>query len=179
MDEGAGTTVADASGNGHDGTIKGTLDWVNGAPDFGKGLDFPATAGNYVNCGTFDPSGGDNILTVSAWFKVEATTSTYQCIVGKAVETASGAVQWQLTLTSTLQLGFNLGAGFATISDALTAGEWHHAAMTLNGSDGELFVDGVSVGTRTGLGLNAARVDDPIMIGVVGSLTFTNCNPSI
>ncbi|MBN2589098.1 MAG: LamG domain-containing protein, partial [Sedimentisphaerales bacterium] len=171
MNDGSGTTVEDASGNGNDGTIIGALEWVEGAPDYGTGLDFPATAGNYVNCGTFDPSGGDNILTVSAWFKIE-TLGGYQCIVGKAVEESAGAVQWQLTLTATGQLGFNLGAGFAAISDAVTAGEWHHAAMTLNGSDGELFLDGVSVGTRTGLGLNAARVDDPVMIGVVRSFLF-------
>ncbi len=79
-----GTVVADASGNGHDGTIEGTDESVGGAQTIGTGLDFPATAGNYVNCGTFNPSEGDEILTVSAWFKVE-TIGGYQCIVGKAV----------------------------------------------------------------------------------------------
>ena len=53
MDEGSGTTVADASGNGNDGTIVGTLDWVEGAPGFGTGLDFPVAV---------DPTAGIKVL---------------------------------------------------------------------------------------------------------------------
>jgi len=174
MDEGSGTVVGDASGNGNDGTIVGALDWVEGAPDFGTGLDFPATAGNYVNCGTFNPSGTDDIMTVSAWFKVE-TIGGYQCIVGKAVETSTGTVQWQLTLNATGQVGWKLSgsAGYAAISTAVTAGEWHHVAMVKNGTDGELFIDGESVGTQTGLAaFPSTGYEYPVMIGAVRSFLF-------
>ena len=174
MDEGSGTSVADASGNGNDGTIVGALDWVEGAPDYGTGLDFPATAGNYVNCGTFNPSGTDDIMTVSAWFKVE-TIGGYQCIVGKAVETSTGTVHWQLTLNATGQVGWKLSgsAGYAAISTAVTAGEWYHVAMVKNGTDGELFLNGESVGTQTGLAeFPATGYEYPVMIGVVRGFLF-------
>ena len=104
MEEGSGTIVGDASGNGNDGTIVGTLDWVQGAPDFGTGLDFPSEAGNYVNCGTFNPSGSDDIMTVTAWFKMEAIGG-WQCIVGKAVEESAGTVLWQLTVSTNGAVG--------------------------------------------------------------------------
>jgi regulation of enolase protein 1 (concanavalin A-like superfamily) len=174
LDEGSGTTTGDASGNGHDGTIIGTVPWIEGAPGFGTGLDFPATAGNYVNCGTFNPSGSDDIMTVSAWFKCE-TLGGYQCIVGKAVETSTGTVHWQLTLNATGQVGWKLSgtAGYAAISTAVTAGEWYHTAMVKNGTNGELFLNGESAGTQTGLAaFPATGVEYPVMIGAVRSFLF-------
>ena len=169
MEDGSGTTVADASGNGHNGTITGAVEWIQGAPNYGTGLDFPGASGNNVNCGTFDPSGGNNILTVAAWFKVE-TLSGYHCIVGKSSDSAT---QWQLTINSSGQVGFNLGGGFAAISNAITAGEWHHAAVTKNGTDGELFLDGESVGTRTGIAtLNTSGAEWPVYIGAIRTFYF-------
>ena len=176
MEEGSGTIVGDASGNGNDGTIVGTLDWVQGAPDFGTGLDFPSEAGNYVNCGTFNPSGSDDIMTVTAWFKME-TIGGWQCIVGKAVEESAGTVLWQLTVSTNGAVGAKISTtGFITITDndTITEGEWYHVALVKNGTDGELFLNGESVGDpQTDLGaFSEDGYEYPVMIGVVRSFLF-------
>jgi len=67
FDEGSGTTVYDASGNGHDGRIVGNLQWV--ADGYrGGALRFSGSGGNYVDMGTsrdLQPSS----ITVSYWIK--------------------------------------------------------------------------------------------------------------
>ena len=46
FEEGAGKTVKDASGNGHDGKFAGNPKWVKAK--FGTGLELPGDAGGYV-----------------------------------------------------------------------------------------------------------------------------------
>ena len=71
LDEGEGTTTADASGNGHTGTIEGTPTWVDGQPGLGKALFYKGEnpADGRVNCGTWNPSAGTGELTVAFWAK--------------------------------------------------------------------------------------------------------------
>ena len=45
FEEGAGKTVKDASGNGHDGKFAGNPKWVKAK--FGTGLELPGDAGGY------------------------------------------------------------------------------------------------------------------------------------
>jgi hypothetical protein len=77
MDEGSGDTVADASGNGNDGTAMDT-NWVEGKYD--KALEFNG-ATSIVDIPYFDqvtPVGG---ATISAW--VYPTDTTRSCIAGQ------------------------------------------------------------------------------------------------
>ena len=48
LDEGSGTAAIDATGNGHDGTLEGNPQWVDGY--FGGGLQF---AGRHVQSFSF------------------------------------------------------------------------------------------------------------------------------
>lgn len=67
FDEGSGSKVNDASGNGHNGTIVGNLQWVSDGYR-GGALKFSGTSGNYVDMGTsrdLQPSS----ITVSYWIK--------------------------------------------------------------------------------------------------------------
>jgi hypothetical protein len=59
LDDGSGTTVADVSGNGNDGTIVNNPTWIPGAVG-GTALEFhglgaPGGGGDYIDCGN-DPS---------------------------------------------------------------------------------------------------------------------------
>jgi hypothetical protein len=65
FDDGAGTAVADSSGNGYNGTINGTAQWaagkLNGALQFNG-------SNNYVNCGVIPvATNGTGALSVCAW----------------------------------------------------------------------------------------------------------------
>ena len=69
LDEGGGTTTADASGNGNDGTLN-LPGWDSGK--FGGALNFDGVD-DYVDCGNpsiLDFGTGD--FTISAWIKTTA-----------------------------------------------------------------------------------------------------------
>jgi len=56
LDEGSGTTAIDLSGNGHDGTIGGTANWVAG--QIGLALDFDGSS-TYIDM--------DDQVVVGTW----------------------------------------------------------------------------------------------------------------
>ncbi|MEA3225673.1 MAG: LamG domain-containing protein, partial [Planctomycetota bacterium] len=70
LDEGAGDTAADGSGNGLDGAIVGAL-WLSpGSNGAGFCLDFDGLGDNLVDLGNFDVTTGDG-LTIALWYKAD------------------------------------------------------------------------------------------------------------
>ncbi|OKP72279.1 hypothetical protein A3842_22770 [Paenibacillus sp. P3E] len=67
FDEGQGTAIADASGNGHEGTVLGSLDWEAQGHKNGA-LTFSGAGGNYISAGT-DPALQPGSMTLSYWVK--------------------------------------------------------------------------------------------------------------
>ena len=85
FNEGSGSVARDASGNGHDGTIDGTPQWVRGK--IGGALEFDGS--NYVDI----PSGVTDLsqsFTITAWIK---TSRIGMCIVSKSDGNTSWASQ--------------------------------------------------------------------------------------
>jgi hypothetical protein len=71
FDDGAGTAAADASGNGYQGTIVGTPQWVAG--QLGGALKLSGSA-NYVNCGVIPiATDGTGAISVSLWLNRAAS----------------------------------------------------------------------------------------------------------
>jgi len=70
FDDGSGTTAFDSSGNGHDGTLEGDPQWVDG--QFLGALEFNGSS-DYVNCGTgvsfttVGDGGTADGYTISVW----------------------------------------------------------------------------------------------------------------
>jgi hypothetical protein len=176
MDEGSGTVVIDASGNGHDATIVGTVNWVQSKPDFGTALDFPgdAASANCVRAGTWDPSESTGQVSVAAWIKWAGanSTSTFQGIVTKC-DGVFVAIRWQLTMSnSTNEIGFGFGGGAPVYpAPAPPVGEWQHVALTHDGTTATMYINGANVGTSAialGTGTGAAIV--------IGALNFQSAD---
>ncbi|MBM2817582.1 MAG: hypothetical protein HW401_172, partial [Parcubacteria group bacterium] len=151
LDETSGTTVADSSGNGKNGTITGAT-WTTGK--LNNALSFNGTS-NYASV----PRMNYDEITVSAWFYKTAndTLSNADVIWGG----------WRWATDTQLQEGFDLrffGAGATQLAfivvttDGVTKIQkssyhtftntldgWHHAVGTYNKTTGEqkLYVDGV------------------------------------
>jgi type II secretory pathway pseudopilin PulG len=161
LDETSGTTAADLSGKGNNGTLVNMTPpgcWVTG--QIGNALAFDGT-NDYVDLGT-DSSlnfGSSGPFTVAAWVK---TTENYGMIVSFRSSTDGGPV-------IDLAVGYEGGAddpgkamilvrqdggsgGYAHVKGgAVNDGLWHHvAAVRGSGSTIELFLDGVSQGTNSG-----------------------------
>ncbi|MBN1973967.1 MAG: LamG domain-containing protein, partial [Sedimentisphaerales bacterium] len=178
FDEGTGTTVADGSDNGYDGTIEGTLAWTEGAPDFGSALQFNDNVANYVDCGTFNPTDpGTGTLSMTAWVKwagVGSANEFYSGIVGKGdangrmfawliVETAHGTDPVrQVGATGFHESSAQPGPQYGSI--LTPQDEWIHLAVTFNGATGTLYADGEVSGTFTGM-LDQNYADKSILIG--------------
>jgi len=119
----------------------------------GYALKFDGSS-NYVDI-PYD-FGDPNVLTIELWFKT--TTISWGCLFGQtsAKPPASPVGGWIPTLVmksdGTIRGEFwpNPGVeGSITSSLAYNDDKWHHIAFTANGSTQTLYIDGVSVGTRS------------------------------
>ena len=113
----------------------------------------------YVSLPTGIVSGMTN-FTIATWVKLD-TTATWRRIFDFG---SSTSVNMFLVPTagSTIRYAITTGGNGAEQringTSALSTGVWHHVAVTLNGTTGTLYVDGVSVGTNSAMTLNPASL---------------------
>lgn len=144
FDEGTGTLTADASGNGHDGTLNGTA-WAVGQA--GSALQFDGAASN-VSCALASGLPANNAnQTVSWWMNYPSVPSSVQAVVCLTNPSAGSAIQTgfrngQVTV-------WNWGGNTLTSAAAPSANMWHHFAYTFDGTTHSLYVDGSLVNTST------------------------------
>lgn len=150
FDEASGTTAADATGSGWNGTLVGGSSWAAGKS--GNAVDLDGT-NNYVTLPAGVVSSADN-ATIAAWVYLDAVsnwmrifdfgsgTSTYMFLTPK--NAANGKIRFTIK---------NNGSNEQIIdgTSGLAAGGWHHVAVTLNGATGTLYVDGVNVGSNNAM----------------------------
>ena len=166
FEEGAGRIAKDASGNGHDGTFKGSPKWVKAK--FGTGLEFPGDAGGYVVVDSTKKLELET-LTIEMWVKVEESTGKWQGMVCKqqAGCTNRNYGIWVHVDKSVLhaQIGANGACAFSIDgTTVITDNKWHHLAFTYDGKMGRVYVDG-ELETEAPNG-ESFQSNDPITIGV-------------
>ena len=166
FEEGAGKTVKDASGNGHDGEFAGSPKWVKAK--FGAGLEFPGDAGGYVVVDSTKELELET-LSIEAWVKVEEATGKWQGMVCKqqAGCTNRNYGIWVHVDKSVLhaQIGANGGCAFSIDGTTdITDNKWHHLAFTYDGKMGRVYVDG-ELETEAP-NAQTFQSADPITIGV-------------
>ena len=166
FEEGAGKTVTDASGNGHDGKFAGSPKWVKAK--FGTGLEFPGDAGGYIVVDSTKKLELET-LSIEAWVKVKEGTGKWQGLVCKqqAGCTNRNYGIWVHVDKSVLhaQIGANGGCAFSIDGTSdITDNKWHHLAFTYDGKMGRVYVDG-ELETEAP-NAQTFQSDDPITIGV-------------
>lgn len=151
FDESTGTTAADSSGNNRNGITFNTPSWISGR--IGNALSFNGT-NQYVTV----PNGvvsGLNDFTIATWvywngggnwqriFDFGSGTNTYMFLSPK-----NGA-------NGRLRFAIKNGGGEQIIDSnaVLPSGGWTHVAVTLSGSTGTLYVNGVQVGQNSAMTL--------------------------
>jgi hypothetical protein len=159
FDEGTGTTAADGSDNGFDGTfVAAHEDWGGGLPEWaedragtaGKALHFGTTGGS-VEVAYATALNPTDAITVSAWVKSD---------VIKRGNRFLGLQSW-IAYKFELQEGnypfFSMGYDGGTYDkDAkvpLPNEEWHHVAVTFSAADGKMifYIDGEMTVTEENL----------------------------
>src|SRR5262249_7007243 len=127
--ETTGTTIPDASGNGHDGACTNcpglTAGHLGQGYDFsGQRFDVPATGALLM------PSA----FTVALWMRLDDANGQFQCMVNKGYGSFNGD-SWQICITDGQQLffGTNNNALYAT-TFTIATGQFHHVAITWDGT---------------------------------------------
>lgn len=80
-------------------------------------------------------------ITLEAWIKPEYSESIAPRIISKGIS-GSGYELYLENINSELFLKFDSNAGALTSLNALTPGIWHHVAVTYNGVEMKLFING-------------------------------------
>lgn len=151
FEENGGATTADASGNGHTGTITGAA-WTT-AGRFGNALVFTGT-GQFVNVADGPLLDLTNRMTLEAWVFPTVAPVDWRTIIAKQ---GTGVIAWFLYAGVDVNrpaLG-NLILGGERIlrgPAALPVGEWTHLAGTYDGVTQRLYVNGVQVASRAQTG---------------------------
>jgi len=157
FDEGSGTNAVDAIA-GVNGSLATTASWTLGKINGAVRLN--GTANSYVS---LPPGLLTNLsdFTIATWVKVD-TNATWARIFDFGTGTgnymflapasAGNTVRYAITTTST--------GGEQQINNGsvLSTGIWHHVAVTLSGTNGVLFIDGVPVGTNSSMTFRPANL---------------------
>ncbi len=141
----------DASGNGNDGTVTGTVTYPAGKLG-ATAIQFNGSAGNYVMI----PLSVSNNFTIAFWVKTTTTGGSGQWYAGKGLvdgEMPGQVNDFGITLVGTTA-AFGVGNPDTTIytTSAINDGNWHHIAATRDNVSGQmnLYFDGSLQATASG-----------------------------
>jgi len=137
-----GTTVFDASGAGHDGTLEGREGCLPKVVDtpYGPALELLKDSGHGVRVTWADDLAGTDGLTVMAWVKPSEARRHLAVVAGKSDrvkgQPASGyrlSVFWNRVMMD-IGLGEETEQRLSSPEWSITADAWTHVAMTFDGS---------------------------------------------
>jgi fibronectin type 3 domain-containing protein len=158
FDESTGTAAADSTSNGWNGTLVNSPTWTTGQN--GNAVNLASASSQYATLPTgvvngltsITISSWVNLSTVSNWqriFDFGTGTTNYMFLTPK--NSSNGKVRFAIRTASVAE---KIIDGTA----AIPTGGWHHVAVTITGTTGTLYVDGVQVGQNTAMSLNPASL---------------------
>ena len=167
FDEGAGSTVADNSANGHTGAINGAA-WTSSGR-FGGALTFDGID-DLVSIPDSDQLDLTTGMTLEAWVRPTATGG-YRSVLMKEAGTALDYAIYSDTSAARPRYEVQISGQLRGPSGPaqLPAGEWTHLAATYDGTVMRLYQNGVQVGSETRTGTRSVS-SGPLRIG--GTLIY-------
>jgi chitodextrinase len=165
FDEGTGTSAADASGNGHTGTLLNGAGWVAGHSGSSVNLD---GTNDTVSAGNLTDLNGLSAVTVSAWVKgsvgtgspdaiIVAKDAAFALVVGSPAHKAAFGVKSGSTW-------YGLVSSTSSVDD----GAYHFLSGVYDGTSLKIFVDGVQQRTQS---VGAHVLNSPSTALLIGSCT--------
>jgi len=154
FDTNSGTTAADASGHGVAGTLNGGASWGEGRTSGSRALLLDGKSGHLALPAGVMAEMGDFTIAVWVYWTASAVNArvfdfgssdiAYMTLIPRD---SGGMLRFCVTGTT------NFGEQSITATSALPTGRWVHVAVTLSGTQGTLYVDGVAVGSNAAIAL--------------------------
>ena len=143
LDEGAGNTIYDTSGNNNNGTINGAT-WGDGK--YGKALQFNGQD-NYVEVPTSDSLEIDDNVTIAAWINWIDAGDTWICILANGQQNGPWENYGLFVNRTSRFLYFTLSLDGEhvpqqTANNITVPNEWVHVCGTWDGSNARIYVNG-------------------------------------
>ena len=161
FNEGSGTVVSDASGNGNNGTISGAT-WTTSGK-YGKALTFNGTSALVTinNAASLQLKTG---MTLEAWVYPTTVSSAWRDVIYKAND--NYFLEETSPNSSRPAAGAILGGGYEEVYGpaSLTANTWVHLAARYDGATTRLYVNGAQVASQAQTGAIATSTN-PLQIG--------------
>ncbi len=169
FNETSGTIAFDSVGTRH-GTLVAGAGWTTGKFDNAVGLN---GAGNYATLPAGVVSSLSGNFSIAAWVYVNAN-GTWARLFDFGTGTTAYMFLAPVSGGNSVRYAINTGSGEQQINGpALAAGAWHHVAVTLSGTTGTLYVDGVAVGTNTSMTLKPSNLGNTTL-NYIGRSQFSD-----
>ena len=156
FDEGSGTVATDSTGNGHDGTLEGDPQWVDGY--FAGGLQFAGSPDRVVV--PYSPDlNPEEAFTVSVWANVEPGSSGWRSPITSRDDGPQRGYIIYAGSNGNWQFWIGTGGGWSNAAGpAIQTGEWTHVAATYLPGEQKLYINGELAGEAGGtIGLNTQQ----------------------
>ncbi len=151
LNDGKGDKVKDSSGNGHDGDIQGSTNWIDGKWIKGKsGMALEFLKGGLVTIPHVDSLNLPK-WTITALVKVKGITGEWQVIVGKYdMAQAVNFATYATKDTGLFSVQFSSGANWRHVyaKKAITDDQWYYVAATYDTKFMRTYVDGALEGEQ-------------------------------
>ena len=156
FEETEGDTASDSTGNGHDGTLMGDPQRVDGY--FGGGLEFDGD-GDEVNV-PFHEDLNQETFTISAWANVELGSKNHRAVVSARDDGPQRGYIFYAEPQNTWQF-WTGGGGWKTVQGpAVNLGEWDHLSGVYAGGNQKFYVNGELVGERNDAAVSVNTVQE-------------------
>jgi len=134
-------------------------------------FNFSGSNAQSVNCGNDNSLQATTALTLSAWIKYTTDDTNFRYVLTRRDLNDTNYMLYlnNTTGSKTLKFGSN---GTATSSGSVTYNQWHHVAVTVNGTSVSFYIDGQPAGTSTITGINSFADKDFIIGDVSYSTTY-------
>ena len=171
LDETSGTQASDSSGNQNDGLLVGGPTWVSGQIDGAIALDNTDLNGNqdWIEIPPDESQNMGQTLTLAAWVNAERFRNG-DGIITKGQNITSYAMRLggdgrvMFTANFGEPFGF-VGSGDWFSAGSISANQWHHVAVSYDGSTIRFYIDGVKDTTEVPVELLFGRATQPLHIG--------------
>jgi hypothetical protein len=163
LDEGSGTTAADSSGNGNNGTITGAT-WTTGKVGSGA-LSFDGS--NYVK--TTNTTFATDTYAVFAWVKPAISTSSVMSVWGIGGYNDYGNENALAIQSNTVKMcGYNCNGVLTSSGMTIPTDAWSFIGYSRSGSTVTFFVNGATV-SKAILYPNVPSSGNPFQIGATAN----------